>query len=310
MKKISGIDLVGQELTEWTPGYAKDFPHAVYLCQLENHNAKYACDQSKIGGASWHWFGKAAGLFFVKEGAFAFTTAAGKTVFEKGQGGFMNVNVLHSLKLPEGVDQAQVMVHLFDPEILIGDSGGRISQKYIQPILNDRKLELVMITKDDPEMRVLYKELLESFSLDEEAVDYEIRIRNMLSGMWTDLFDMVEPGLGQQKKENRADEKVKRMMVYVYQHFDEKITVADIASSAFVSIRECFRIFNSSLGTTPERFVRDYRLRMACQMLSSTTDSVTTIGYNCGFRNNSYFCKIFRENLGISPLAFRKKSKA
>ena len=98
-------------------------------------------------------------------------------------------------------------------------------------------------------------------------------------------------------------------MVYVYQHFDEKITVADIASSAFVSIRECFRIFNSSLGTTPERFVRDYRLRMACQMLTSTADSVTTIGYNCGFRNNSYFCKIFRENLGISPLAFRKKNK-
>ena len=98
-------------------------------------------------------------------------------------------------------------------------------------------------------------------------------------------------------------------MAYVYQHYDEKLSVADIASAAFVSVRECFRIFSNNLGTTPESFVRDYRLRMACQMLTSTTDSVTTIGYNCGFRNNSYFCKIFRENIGISPLAYRKKNR-
>lgn len=309
MKKISGIDMVRQELTEWMPGYAKDFPHIVYLCQLKNNTSDSVVNQNKIAGTSWHWFGKAAGLFYVTNGAIAFTTAAGRTIFEKGCGGFLNVNVLHSLSLPDASEQTEVMIHLFDPEILIGDGGGRISQKYIQPILNDRKLELVVISEKDPAMKVLYKELTESFDLNENAVDYEIRVRNVLSTIWTNLYDLVEPRLSQQKKENRADEKVKRMMVYVYQHFDEKITVADIASSAFVSIRECFRIFNSSLGTTPERFVRDYRLRMACQMLTSTADSVTTIGYNCGFRNNSYFCKIFRENLGISPLAFRKKNK-
>ncbi len=309
MKKISGIDMVRQELTEWMPGYAKDFPHIVYLCQLKNNTSDSVVNQNKIVGASWHWFGKAAGLFYVTNGSIAVTTAAGRTIFEKGCGGFLNVNVLHSLSLPDASEQTEVMIHLFDPEILIGDGGGRISQKYIQPILNDRKLELVVISEKDPAMKVLHKELTESFELDENAVDYEIRVRNVLSTIWTNLYDLVEPRLSQQKKENRADEKVKRMMVYVYQHFDEKITVADIAASAFVSIRECFRIFNSSLGTTPERFVRDYRLRMACQMLTSTADSVTTIGYNCGFRNNSYFCKIFRENLGISPLAFRKKNK-
>ena len=310
MKKITGIDLASQELTEWAPGFASDFPHVVYLCQLENNEADYVCDQGKFGGASWHWFSKAAGLFYVTMGSVIISTSTGKTVFEKGQGGFMNVNVLHSLLLPEGVDQTQIMVHLFDPEILIGDGGGRISQKYIQPILNDRKLELVVLSEKEPAMKALLKDLTDSFVLDENAMDYEIRIRNSLSNIWTSFYNMVEPRICQQRKESRADEKVKRMMVYVYQHFDEKITVADIAASAFVSIRECFRIFNSSLGTTPERFVRDYRLRMACQMLTSTTDSVTTIGYNCGFRNNSYFCKIFRENLGTSPLAFRKKNKA
>ena len=171
MKKISRIDLVGQELKEWAPGYAKDFPHAVYLCQLEKNDSDYTCDQGKIGGASWHWFGKAAGLFYVKTGAVVFTTASGRTVFEKGEGGFMNVNVLHSLKLPDDIDQTQVMVHLFDPEVLIGDGGGRISQKYIQPILNDRKQELVVISEKNPTMKVLFRELIESFSLDENTVD-------------------------------------------------------------------------------------------------------------------------------------------
>ena len=309
MKKISGTDLVGPELTEWAPGYAEDFPYAAYACHLERHATDYATEKSKIGGSSWHWFGKAAGLFFVTEGAFEYTTAAGKEQFRKGQGGFININVLHSIRLPEGIDQARMLVHLFDPEKLIGDNGGRISQKYILPIQNDRKLELVLIDADNSGMNDLLASLIDSFSLEETAPDYEIRVRNVLSDLWIKLYEKIEPMLGQQKKENRSDEKIKRMMVYVYQHYDEKISVADIAASAFVSIRECFRIFNGSLGTTPERFVRDYRLRMACQMLTNTTDSVTTIGYNCGFRNNSYFCKIFRENLGISPLAFRKKSR-
>lgn len=309
MKTIIGTDIIGSQLTEWTAGYTEDFPHVAYLFQLERLPEDQFSDCNQSDGSSWHWFGKSAGLAYVTEGAFEIVASSGRQLLKQGSGVLLNVNVLHSISLASGSEQAKMYVHLFDPLLIGGEAGSRIYQKYILPVLNDKKLEIFALDPDNMQQKKILDQLYESFALDNEQPEYEIKLRNSLSDIWFGLFQQIEPMLGQQKKENKSDEKVKRMMVYVYEHFDEKLSVSDIAAAAFVSVRECFRIFSSNLGTTPEIFVRDYRLRMACQMLSSTTDSVTTIGYNCGFRNNSYFCKIFRENIGVSPLAYRKKTR-
>lgn len=41
------------------------------------------------------------------------------------------------------------------------------------------------------------------------------------------------------------------MVTFIYEHFDEEISVTDIAKAAFVSERECFRLFKTLLNTAP-----------------------------------------------------------
>jgi transcriptional regulator GlxA family with amidase domain len=97
------------------------------------------------------------------------------------------------------------------------------------------------------------------------------------------------------------------MMIYIHDHFAEKISVRDLAAAAFLSERECYRVFQNCLHMTPTEYLTSIRLQMACRMLAETRESVTDIGHACGLGSSSYFGKTFREHTGYTPLEYRRK---
>ncbi|MCR5747386.1 MAG: AraC family transcriptional regulator, partial [Lachnospiraceae bacterium] len=90
-------------------------------------------------------------------------------------------------------------------------------------------------------------------------------------------------------------------------HYQDRISLSDIAASASISDRECLRCFQNNLGTTPFTFLLRYRCRVAADRLKRSADPVTEIAYGCGFSSPSYFGKIFRQEMGWSPSDYRKK---
>ena len=48
------------------------------------------------------------------------------------------------------------------------------------------------------------------------------------------------------------------MVTFIYEHFDEEISVTDIAKAAFVSERECFRLFKTLLNTAPLTYYHSF----------------------------------------------------
>ncbi|TNJ64765.1 helix-turn-helix domain-containing protein, partial [Paenibacillus hemerocallicola] len=52
-------------------------------------------------------------------------------------------------------------------------------------------------------------------------------------------------------------------------------------------------------------YVKARRLRQACVLLTMSELSVAEIGDSIGLENTSYFCKIFKENKGITPNQYR-----
>ncbi|MGI6012074.1 MAG: helix-turn-helix transcriptional regulator [Ruminococcus sp.] len=51
------------------------------------------------------------------------------------------------------------------------------------------------------------------------------------------------------------------------------------------------------------------RIQMAAQMLLRSSDSITEISEKCGFSSDSYFGKIFRERMKVTPREYRKNRK-
>lgn len=147
-----------------------------------------------------------------------------------------------------------------------------------------------------------------AFLISEDEFGYEIKVRDALSKIWLRLLKICMPAI-QEKPQfvNRAADKVKRMMVYIHEHYSEKIFVSELAQDAFISERECYRVFQEYLHMTPVEYIKSYRIQAACQMLADSQTPITEIASDCGWGNASYFGKIFREYTGNTPLQYRRK---
>ena len=72
----------------------------------------------------------------------------------------------------------------------------------------------------------------------------------------------------------------------------------------YVSRLRCFR---ATIGTTPIRYLREYRIDRATNRLTNSQASIADIAATCGFQDISYFTKTFREMKGLTPKAYRMK---
>ena len=107
-------------------------------------------------------------------------------------------------------------------------------------------------------------------------------------------------------KESVVNLRMQKILRYIEEHYAEDITLADLSKSANISKSECSRCFKLSLNTTPYKYLTEYRLSMAAQLLKTTIEPVGNIAASVGFRQMSHFGKCFREKTGYSPKAYRE----
>lgn len=297
MKKIERIEFKNDRKEELLPGYSPDFPYIASLVDT---------DQSVSSLTPWHWH-REVELFYIVHGNLEYYTPNGNCLFPAGSGGLVNSNVLHMTRT-RGSTNCINMLHIFDPVLVSGGIHSRIDQKYVSPLTSCTQLELILLHPDQAAHKPLLELLRRSFQLSESEYAYEIRLRSILSQIWCGLLEISRPFLDTDSQKNRrSDEKVKLMLACIHDHFRERLSISEIAAAAFISERECFRVFKTTLNTSPLEYLNSYRLRVACQMLADGTAPVTFISHSCGLGSSSYFGKIFRSQMGCTPLEYRRK---
>ena len=144
--------------------------------------------------------------------------------------------------------------------------------------------------------------------LNERKFGYEFDVRDLLSKVVL-LLLQNNPGMTPEKKSQKDINRVRQMLGYIQTNFTEPLCVEQIASCVNISPRECGRSFKKIVGVSPIQYVIELRIRRAGQLLAETDLPVTEICAFCGFESQSYFSKVFRERLGVSPLAYRKQKR-
>jgi transcriptional regulator GlxA family with amidase domain len=106
---------------------------------------------------------------------------------------------------------------------------------------------------------------------------------------------------------NTEDEAfMSRVMTFVEAHLgDADVNIGDMAEAAATSKSGLNRKMKSLTGLTPADFMREARIKRACQLLKSSETAVADIAYQCGFTDPKYFSKCFRNTLGCSPSEYR-----
>lgn len=87
--------------------------------------------------------------------------------------------------------------------------------------------------------------------------------------------------------------------------FRQQLTSSDLAGELGMTTNSFCRFFKANTQKTFTRFLNNYRLERAMDLLQHTDDSIQEIMYACGFRDGPYFSRMFRELTQQSPSAYR-----
>ena len=210
----------------------------------------------------------------------------------------------------ENIQDCILESHLFHPVFLSGHFKSVFETKYLNPVIQNRSLDLICLRKDEPAQKLVLEKLRQLSKLQAQE-DVEFQTRNLLSDIWLLLLQIIRNTdsrnfYGNSKQQDR----ILTMISFIQENFAEKLTLEEIADSAAVSTRECLRCFQSSIRQSPMDYLISYRIQMAKKLLETTDHSITEISLRCGFNSNSYFTKIFRRICGKAPNTYRTELKA
>ncbi len=275
-----------------------EFPYMTDLCAIHDLPGR---------AFPWHWHNEVE-IFYIREGVMDYALPSGVYTFRRGEGAFVNSGVLHMTSCPKG-DTCIQEEHIFPPSFLGGQEPSILLRRYITPVLEHPGLDIYRFDPAVPEHQEILSLMKKSFDCYEKKEEgYEFDIREIMTRLWRILFSQTKDLQTDQKKRPRSD-RIKIMMEFIASHYQEKLSLGQIAGSAFISPRECSRCFQENLGQSPFSYLTDYRLRKACGLLAHTVLPVTQVGAACGFNSSSYFGQAFRESFGCTPREYRSQSR-
>lgn len=98
-----------------------------------------------------------------------------------------------------------------------------------------------------------------------------------------------------------------KAIYYIENNFHQKsCTPANLAKNLNVSSSSLYRIFINNSGISPEKYIQNYRLEQATQMLDKGF-SVKLAALSCGFSDPFYFSKVFKKFKGVIPTEYKSK---
>lgn len=100
--------------------------------------------------------------------------------------------------------------------------------------------------------------------------------------------------------------KMKNVLSYIKDHYENAITLTELAGLAGMTPKYFCRAFSHMTGKTPIEYLNYYRIEQAGEQLLLTDRSITDIAMGCGFNDMSYFSRTFSRYKGVSPTMYRK----
>ncbi len=96
------------------------------------------------------------------------------------------------------------------------------------------------------------------------------------------------------------------ILSYIKQHYTEKISLHDISAHVYVSKSHFCKIFKSTMGCSFTTYINKMRVEKCKIYLMDHKYSLVEISSMVGFEDQSYFTRVFKKMVGISPGKFRE----
>lgn len=103
---------------------------------------------------------------------------------------------------------------------------------------------------------------------------------------------------------------IRKSLRYVDTHYDEDISLEEVASVINVSPQYFSRIFKEKTGITFVDYLTKVRIRKAKEWLSYSENTIQEICYKVGYKDPNYFARVFKKIVGITPKQFKASKES
>ncbi|MBN1498876.1 MAG: helix-turn-helix domain-containing protein [Spirochaetes bacterium] len=198
---------------------------------------------------------------------------------------------------------------LFDSAMLGSNLIDSCRMNYIDPIINHTVDYNLHITADTQWGKNIISRMNRIIELNsEKSFAFELGIKSSLY----DVFYELSSNLPQNRKietlKNPEVEKLKHSLIFIEKNYMNKITIDEMAGQSFMSVYYFCRYFKKVLGMTPFNFLNQYRIQMGAKLLKETDLPITSIAFDVGFNDSSYFSKMFQKYMNCTPTDFKISS--
>ena len=256
------------------------------------------------GSFMWHWHPEIE-ITYVQKGTMCYKVNHMVYHLKEGDIVFNNSGALHSGTMENQKDCAYIPV-TFDSRLIYGFFQSTVNSKYVDPVIQDSMLPAICIDQSEPWHKPFREYLLRIIDLDEKKPDfYELDITICLQSMWRLLLEHItyEP---QASRENSLEyDRIKKILSYIEENYQNKITLNDIAGHIHLCESECTRLFKRHMNTTLFAFLQEYRIERSLEFLQDD-QPVSAVADKAGFSDPNYYSKVFAKIKGCSPREYRK----
>ena len=293
--KTAMVKSITDDLKESMPHGSPSFPCVSYLDTYTEPSDSYP----------WHWHNEFE-IAYITGGSVNVSISGFHQLLSKGEGFFINSRVLHSYS--GGGKGLSLMPNiLFLPSLIYGTQENLYWEKYVAPLLLSNSTPYVVLKPQvDWQAKILSLAEKAFSAMTREEYGYELYTRSFLSEIILILSQNLSESSHGNIQLKAETERVRRMMIFIQSNYMNLIHLRQIAGYANISPRECIRCFQKTIGMSPIQYVIEMRVRKAKELLTETNLPLLSICAMCGFQDQSYFIKTFKQRVGVTPARYRK----
>lgn len=123
-----------------------------------------------------------------------------------------------------------------------------------------------------------------------------------------DISASTGASIGASRSCGLAPWQVRKVKELIDASLDSTIMLQDCASKARLSASHFSRAFKVTFGSTVCDYIRRRRVEHAQQLMLLSREPLSQIALACGFADQSHYCRVFRDVVGVSPSAWRRRN--
>lgn len=279
-----------EDLQRVSPG----FPISVYQTDFSHLNYQRV---------NWHWHNDFQ-VCLVTRGSVLFYIVSKVWKVSAGTGIFINKKLAHTAE-PATKGAAYYCIN-FHPDLICPNQCNFLKEKVLTPFENGETSSCFLFDTNQQMGRSIIDTIhsIIDISENQNITGWELLIHSEILKLWPTILVMSQ---GSTTKINiQSNQRIQKMIAYLNEHYNEKVSLSDLSQIAFLCPEECTRFFKKITGKTIFQYLIQYRIEKSQEFLRNTDMSIAEIASHTGFSTQSYFSVCFQKQTGLTPNQYRK----